>query len=128
MARKSDETKKYTTLYWIFLSLSVMVTILPILIYCGIGFAAGEVHAKLVLGIALTAALLLTVVNIILKWHMRSIVWIAVLGIYYCLGNIMVLLIIVAVGTILDEFLFTPLYKHYHAKVKINKEIDKRIP
>lgn len=39
----------------------------------------------------------------------------------------MPLLLIVAVGTILDEFLLTPLHKHFKNKATINREIDKRL-
>lgn len=125
---KSNSTKKNASLSYLFLWLSILVTIIPILVYCVIGFINGEVHQKLTLGISITVALLLVGVNVIFKYHLRSILWILVLGIYICIQNIMPLLLIVAIGTIVDEFIFTPLHKKYKERYTINYEIDKRIP
>lgn len=124
----SDITKKYTRLWKLFFALSLIVTVLPVIVYVIVGFVDGEIHQKITLGITLVVAILLTIVNIIFKFHIRSILWILVLGIYYCLQNIMPLLLIVAIGTILDEFILTPLYKKFKQKATINKEIDKRLP
>ena len=61
-----------------------------------------------------------------MKLHLRSAIWLLVLGVYICLQNIQTLLIMVAVCTILDEIVFTPLHKKYKNLYIINKEIDKR--
>lgn len=90
-------------------------------------FYNGSVHQKITLGIVLIIAVLLVVVNVVLKYHIRSVLWILILGIYFCLDNIMPLLLIVAIGTILDEFVLSPLHKSFKNKAKINNEIDKRI-
>lgn len=129
MAKKpeSNITKKDRRLSILFLVLSLMVTLAPILIYAVIAFVQGTVREKLTLGITLIIAIGLTVINIIFKFHIRSILWIMVLGIYFCIDNIMPLLLIVAIGTILDEFILTPLHKKFRAQAKINSEIDKRL-
>ena len=124
---KSSVTKKYSSLYKLFLSLSIICTIAPVVVYAVIGFVDGTVKEKLTLGICLIVAIILTVINLVFKFHMRSTLWIVVLGIYFCIDNIMPLLLIVAITTIMDEFVFTPLYKSYKSKAKINKEIDKRL-
>lgn len=125
--KKSDVTKKYARLYYLFFCLSLIATLLPILVYIILGFVNGEVHQKITLGITLLVAILLTIINIVFKYHMRSVLWILVLGIYFCLDNIMPLLLLVAIGTILDEFLLTPLQKNFKNKKTINYEIDKRL-
>lgn len=125
--KKSDITKRYINLSRLFHAISIIILIAPILVYVVLGFANGEITQKVTLGITLSIALLLTIVNAIFKFHIRSVIWIMVLGIYFCLQNIMPLLLIVAVGTILDEFILTPLHKSYKNKATINKEIDKRI-
>lgn len=127
MSKKSDETKKYSTLSHLFLGISLIMTFVPILVYVIIGFINGEVHEKVTLGISFMVAVILLAINLIFKYHIRSILWILVLGIYFCLDNILPLLLVIAISTILDEFVFSPLHKHYAAKAKINKEIDKRI-
>ena len=128
---KSDITKKYSRLYKLFLSLSIIITFAPLVAFAITGFVMGETHQKFVLGATVVIAIILTVVNILFKFHLRSILWIIVLGIYFCLSNlpsvILALLLIIAITTIIDEFVFTPLYKKYKQKANINKEIDKRI-
>lgn len=123
----SKQTKKYSSLYKMFFAFSIIVTVLPIIVYAIMGFVDGSVREKLTLGITLIVAIILTVINLIFKFHLRSSLWIVVLGIYFCIDNIMPLLLIVAIGSILDEFIFTPLYKSFKSKAKINKEIDKRL-
>ena len=57
---------------------------------------------------------------------MRSTIWILLLGIYICLDNIMPVLLTIAIGTITDELILTPLHKKYKQLAIINSEIDKR--
>lgn len=127
MKNQSQITKKYRAISIILFWLSIIVTIAPVVVYTAIAFYNGEVHEKLTLGLTLIVAIILTAINIIFKFHIRSILWIMVLGIYICLDNIMPLLLVVAVGTILDEFILSPLHKHYKNKARINAEIDKRL-
>lgn len=122
----SEVTRKYQRLYILFFSLSLLILTAPVVVYVIIGFVNGEVTEKLTLGATVVIACILTVINILCKFHIRSILWIVVLGIYFCIDNIMPLLLMVAIGTILDEFVLTPLYKKYKSKAAINKEIDKR--
>lgn len=124
---KSAITKKYEKLSAFYFMLSIVVTFLPVLIYLILAFTRGTVTQKVTLGITFTVAVLLVIVNLIFKFHIRSILWIVVLGIYFCIKNIMPLLLLVAIGTILDEFILTPLHKMYKNKKNINLEIDKRM-
>ena len=123
---KSDITKKYQRLAILFHALSILVLVAPLAYYTIYGFINGETTEKLTLGITFVIACILLVINVLFKYHIRSTIWILVLGIYFCIDSIMPLLLMVAIGTILDEFVLTPLYKSYHNKCTINKEIDKR--
>lgn len=123
---KSDITKKYQRLSILFQALSILVLVAPLAYYTIYGFINGEVTEKLTLGITFVVACILLVINVLFKYHIRSTIWILVLGIYFCIDSIMPLLLMVAIGTILDEFILTPLYKSYKNKCTINKEIDKR--
>lgn len=91
-----------------------------------VGFIEGETVEKLTLGMTFIAAGILTVINVLFKYHIRSTIWILVLGIYFCLDSILPLICMIAVGTILDEFILTPLHKKYKNKAIINREIDRR--
>jgi hypothetical protein len=103
------------------------VTLFPIAFYVIKAFAEGTTTEKLSLGCFATVAIILVLVNLIFKLHLRSAIWLLVIGIYIAVEAIMPLLIMVAVGTVLDEFLFSPLHKHFKNKASINAEIDKRM-
>lgn len=123
----SKETRKYKNLSILFLALSILVLVAPLAYYSVVGFIEGETTEKFTLGLTFVITAILFVINILFKFHIRSTIWVLVLGIYFCLDNILPLIFMVAVGNILDEFLLTPLHKHYKSKASINKEIDKRI-
>lgn len=124
----SEVTKKYKRLSALFFWMSLFITVVPVLVYVVIGFIEGSIQQKMTLGLTLTLAMMLTVINVVFKYHIRSVIWILVLGIYFCLKDIMPLLLIIAGATVIDEFVLTPLHKSYKAKAKINREIDKRLP
>ena len=121
-------TKKYKNDYILCRTLSILMTLIPLVIYTIKGFCEGTPASKVTLGVCFTTALILTIINVVFKYHMRSTIWILMIGLYVAVDNIIPLLIILAITTILDEFILTPLSRHYKAKYTINKEIDKRIP
>lgn len=124
---QSQITRKYFNLSILFGCLSFLVLTAPIIYYAVLAFINGETTEKFTLGITFVMAAIFLAINVIFKYHIRSTIWVVVLGIYCCLDNIQMLLIMVAVGTILDEFIFSPLHKSYKQKAGINREIDKRI-
>lgn len=123
----SRETRKYKALSTLFLALSILLMVAPIAYYSIQGFIEGETTEKFTLGITFVIACILFVINIMFKFHIKSTIWVLVLGVYFCLDNILPMIFMLAVGNILDEFVFTPLHKHFKNKAIINKEIDKRI-
>ena len=123
----SDITKEYKTKYRMFAITSLILNVLPIVIYTIIGFINGDVKQKVTLGLTLFVAISLVLVNFLFKYSIRSTIWILMIGIYVALDNITTLLIIIAVCTIVDEFIITPLEKKYKDKYKINKEMDERL-
>lgn len=122
----SDITKKYRKSYWLCKILSWCITLLPMLIFVIWGFVEGTPHRKMALGGLMVIAIVLVVINILMKLSLRCVPWIMLLGIYICLQEITVLLIIMAVTTVVDELILTPLEKRFREKLVINKEIDKR--
>ena len=89
-------------------------------------FIYGSKVEKFTLGAFCIVAIGMVAMNFIMKLKLKSMIWLLVLGIYVCLGNIQTLLIMMAVCTILEECLFWPLYKYFKNKKTINKELDKR--
>lgn len=125
----STMTHKYKKLSLLTFLLSTICSLCPILIYVIKAFADKDVKEvnKYTLGIMCSIALIITLINIVAKLHLRCIPWILLLGIYVCLKDITTLLVIMAITTIIDELIITPLHKSFKSKYTINKEIDKRL-
>lgn len=70
----SEITKKYRIGYWLTLALSWVITLAPLLYYTIIGFINGSAGQKFGLGLMLTVALVLVVLNVLMKLHLRCIV------------------------------------------------------
>lgn len=119
-------TKKYKKLHLTFKWLSITITLIPIFIYFILGFINGAIRQKITLGLMLILAITFVLINIILKRRIRCVIWVLLIGIYCSVDNILPLLLILAITTILDEFVFEPLEKKYYSLYQINKEIDKR--
>ena len=125
----STMTNKYKKLSILTFLLSAMCSLCPILIYVIKAFVDKDVQElnKYTLGIMCSVALVITLINIVAKLHLRCIPWILLLGIYLCLRDITSLLVIMAITTIIDEMIIMPLHKSFKNKYAINKEIDKRL-
>lgn len=122
----SNVTKAYKKKYLTCTILSWVLTFLPLIIFVIWGFIEGTPHRKLALGGLMVIAAVLVVLNVLMKLSLRCIPWILLIGIYICLKEITVLLIVMAISTVLDELVLEPLAKTYKTKLTINKEIDKR--
>jgi hypothetical protein len=120
-------TKKYNIFRIVFFICSLFCLTFPLTFYGIQAFIYGTKIEKFTLGAFCCVAIGMVVLNFLMKWKLRSMVWLIVLGIFVCLNEIQAMLIMMAVCTILDECLFTPLYKHFNLKYKTNKEIDKRV-
>ena len=125
----STMTHKYKRLSILTFLLSTICSLCPILIYVIKAFVDKDVQEmnKYTLGIMCSVALIVTIINIVAKMHLRCIPWILLLGIYVCLKDITTLLVIMAITTIIDELILMPLHKSFKNKYTINKEIDKRL-
>ena len=122
----SNITKSYRKKYWTCTILSWVLTFVPLLVFVIWGFIEGTPHRKLALGGLMVIAAILVVLNVLMKLSLRCIPWILLIGIYICLKEITILLIVMAITTVLDELILEPLAKSFKNKLTINKEIDKR--
>lgn len=122
----TSPTKKYKRLARLFSLLSILVLLAPLAYYLVEAFIAGVVIEKLALGGLATMAIILTLFNTIMKANLRSPIWLILIGIFLVLENILPLIIFIAAGTILDEFILSPLARRYRNLYTINNEIDKR--
>ena len=121
-------TKDYKTKWMICRFLSILMTIGPLAYFFVKAYIDGEVGVtqKMTLGICTVVCAILIIINITAKKSLRSPIYIIIIGIYVCLDNLMLLFIVMAATTILDEFIFSPLASKFKNQYTINKEIDKR--
>lgn len=120
-------TKHYFKLMIIFLLLSCFCIFGPMLFFFGRAFVVGDTAQKATLGITFMIALILFGINLVMKSHLRSVLWVLVLGVFVVMDHYLAIIIVFAVSCFLEELIFSPLYRYYKSKVRINKEIDKRI-
>lgn len=122
-------TKRYKALY-VFLSILSFCLTIGVLLFAVIAcYISNEplMEDKIKLSLCLVIALILVTINVLCKYRIRSALWFIILGINLCIKQINNLLMITAICTIVDEFIISPLKRHYKAKYVINKEIDKRL-
>lgn len=124
--KKSQTTRDYLHKRNFCKIMSFLLTFLPLIIYGVIAFVQGTVENKVSFGLCLTICALFVIMNILMKLKIRCTLWVLLLGIHICLKNIVSLIIIMAISTALDEFVFEPLVRKYSQKASINIEIDKR--
>ena len=122
----TETTKSLHKKYRTWLAVSILLTVLPVLIFTILAFIRGTTGQKVVMGICVTASILFVALNVVLKRKIRCTVWLLLIGIYSCLSSIMPLLFVMAVTVAADEFIAEPLYRQYKQKYIINKEIDAR--
>ena len=124
----SNRTSRSKRGLWICRILSVSVTLFPVIYYVIKGLSDGSVGSrqKACLGCMVCLAIMLYIINVLMKYSIRSTVWILLLGVYVCMEDILPLILMLAIGTIIDEFILSPLKKHYASVYCINKEIDRR--
>ena len=126
---ESKFTKKSRTLLWTWRIIDWICLFLPLIIYLIIGLASNSVTtgAKVSLVAMLFLALILTAINVIAQKHLRCPIWVMVIGLYIAMDKyLMPLIIILAVTSILDDLLFTPLIHYYYTQTVASKTIDKR--
>lgn len=123
-----NATRKYRKLSFLFGSISVLLNIAPFTIYAFIALVdSALIYQKIALSMTVLVVAILSLVALVNKVAMKSRLWIILVGIYVCLGEIITPLIIIAVCQVLDELIVSPLHKNFRNKKIINKEIDKRL-
>lgn len=127
MAEKSEVTKKYKTQYTIAKILSILLNVGPLLYYGILGFSVAEPVKRVVLSLTAIGAIIFTLISVAFKLHIRSTMFLLMLGIHCCIDNITGLIIVMAATTLLDELVTTPMCKYCKNKFSINREIDKRL-
>lgn len=120
-------TKRYRTLFWIFTIVSILLNIGPTAAYVITGLIQSTaVTEKVTLSMTLLIVLIMSIISWVNKTTMRSKIWVLIIGLYFCLDNIITPLLIIGITQIIDEWIISPLVNNFKLKLTINKELDKR--
>lgn len=123
----SERTEKLKTkLFWLRFALFIILAT-PLFYFFVSALAMGaEAWKKVTLVSTSMLSLVLIGVNFIFKFHLRSPLWIILIGIHTVMDNVIVLIILLAITSLIDELFLTPWIKSTKAKLITNKEIDLR--
>lgn len=127
----SKFTKECRFKLWLFRILDWICLAAPLIIYVIIALANGEaVVAQKVAVVSTTMiALMLTAFNVISQKKLRCPIWIVLIGLFVAIRDyLMPLIVILAITSILDDLVFTPLISYYRTKLIANKAMDERLP
>ena len=119
-------TKKYKKLKIFFAILSLICILGPLLFYTVQAFIGAAVVGKVVVSLTTLASLILAAISVVFKFHLRSPIFLMLIGLWVALDTLLPTIIWISIAVILDEFIFTPLKRRYGQLYTINKEIDKR--
>lgn len=127
----SKYTKECRFKLWLFRILDLICLAAPLIIYIIIALSSGEaVVAQKVAVVSTTmVALILTAFNVLAQKKLRCPIWIILIGLFVAIRDyLMPLIIILAITSILDDLVFTPLIGYYKTKLISNKAMDERLP
>jgi len=127
----SKYTKACRRKLWLFRILDWICLAAPLIIYVVVALSNGEVLVAQKVAVVSTAmiAIMLTVFNAISQKKLRCPIWIVLIGLFVAIRDyLMPLIIILAITSILDDLVFTPVISYYRTKLISNKAIDERLP
>ena len=127
----SDRTKQCRNLKTVFGVLHFLCLFGPFLYFIPFGYITGETISKIGMSFTLIISLILAMISMITGTKaraglQRSIIWVLIAGILFCLQEVKMFIWIMAITSILDELVFTKIYDYYKAALISNKEIDRR--
>lgn len=125
----SNYTKRARAKLWILRLLDWALLFAPLLVYICIALGNGGVTTPAKVGVVGTVAVaaIITIFNILAKKSLRSPIWIILIGLFVAMKEwLMPLIVITAIATVLDEFVFEPLITKTQTELISNKAIDKR--
>lgn len=128
--RASNYTKKAIKILWLLRACNLAFLFVPVMVYVIIALASGGVTVTgrvSVVG-SVMVSIILTTFNVITKRNLRSPRWIILIGLFVAIREALLpLVIMLAVTSVLDDLVFTPLIDHYKHVVETSLVIDKRM-
>lgn len=114
---------------WLCRILDFILLWIPSFVYVGFAFSNGEVGStkKIILTGLCAIAIIICVLNFFSQKHKRSPLWLIFIGLYFCIYKLLLpLVLMLAVASILDDFVFAPLISYYKTTLIASKTYDKR--
>ena len=130
MSTGSDFTKVCRLKLWLYRIIDWILLFMPVIVYVVIALCdegVTTVGKVSVVGTVAVAAIL-ALFNIIAQKRLRCPIWIVLIGLYIAIRDYLLpLVIIMAVVSICDDLILTPLISYYRSKLIANKAIDERL-
>ena len=130
MSTGSDFTKVCRLKLWLYRIIDWILLFMPVIVYVIIALCdegVTTVGKVSVVGTVAVAAIL-ALFNIIAQKRLRCPIWIVLIGLYIAIRDYLLpLVIILAVVSICDDLILTPLISYYRSKLIANKAIDERL-
>lgn len=127
---QSNYTKGLRRNLWLFRILDWLCLFAPVIVYVCIAlFGDGVVvGGRITVVFSIFIAIILSIFNVIAQKRLRCPIWIILIGLYVAIQEYLLpLIIILAVTTVLDDLIFTPLITNIHEKLSSSKVIDRRM-
>ena len=125
----SQKTKICRAKLWLYRILDALLLFSPVLVYVGIALFNGGVATvgKIAVVGTVVVAAILSIFNILAQKRLRCPIWIILLGLFVAIKEYLLpLVIILAVVSIIDDLILTPLIDYYKTATIANKQIDER--
>lgn len=125
----SQFTKKCRAKLWLFRILDWVCLAAPLIIYVIIALCNDGIKVGYKVAVVSTAmiAIILTIFNVIAQKKLRCPIWIMLIGLYVAIRDYLLpLVIILAITSVLDDLVFTPLIHYYYTKTVASKTIDQK--
>lgn len=130
MSKGSDFTRVCRLKLWLYRVIDWILLFMPVIVYVVIALCdegVTTVGKVSVVGTVAVAAIL-AMFNIIAQKRLRCPIWIVLIGLYIAIRDYLLpLVIILAVVSICDDLILTPLISYYRSKLIANKAIDERL-
>lgn len=126
----SEQTKICRLKLWLYRILDWLCLFTPVAVYIVIALADGGVSTPAKVGVVGTVVIagILTLFNVLAQKRLRCPIWIILIGLFIAIDRLLLpLIIILAITSVLDDLVFTPLIAYYKTKLISNKAIDERL-
>lgn len=127
----SKFTKSCRRKLWLLRALDMVCLVAPLLIYVIVALVNQDALVVQKVAVVSTAmiAIMMTAFNVIAQKNLRCPIWIILIGLFVAIRDyLMPLIIILAITSVLDDLVFTPLIGYYRTKLISNKAMDERMP